>query len=55
MWKLWIVDSDGNIRSAGSIICTASEDAEAEAYNRAFRMQTQYGIDIINVLFRKVS
>ena len=55
MWKLWLVDSDGNIRSAGSIICTTSEDAEAEAYNRAFRMQTQYGIDIINVLFRKVS
>lgn len=55
MWKLWLVDEDGNIRNAGSIICSTADDAEAEAYNRAFRMHTQFGVHIINVLCQKVS
>ena len=55
MYKLWLVDTDGNIRNAGKISCDDGEIAEEEAYRRANYMSAVYGVDIINVLCEKVS
>ena len=55
MYKLWLVDTDGNIRNAGKIVCPDPEIAEEEAYRRANFMSAVYGVDIINVICEKVS
>jgi len=55
MYKLWLVDTNGNIRNAGKINCSDGEIAEEEAYRRANYMSAVYGIDIINVICQKVS
>ena len=55
MYKLWLIDTDGNIRNAGKIKCPDGEIAEEEAYRRANYMSAVYGVDIINVLCEEVS
>ena len=55
MFKLWLVDTDGNLRNAGKIYCDDGEFAEEEAYRRANYMSAVYGVDIINVLCEEVS
>lgn len=54
MFKLWLVDRDGNIRNAGKIVCPDPEIAEEEAYRRARYMSAVYGVDIINVICQRV-
>ena len=55
MYKLWLIDTNGNIRNAGKIKCPDGEIAEEEAYRRANYMSAVYGVDIINVICQKVS
>ena len=55
MYKLWLIDTDGNVRNAGKISCDDGEIAEEEAYRRANYMSAVYGVDIISVLCEKVS
>ena len=54
MYKIWLVDTNGNIRNAGKIYCDDAEIAEDEAYRRANFMSAVYDVDIINVLCQKV-
>ena len=55
MFKLWLIDTDGNVRNAGKINCSDGEIAEEEAYRRANYMSAVYGVDIISVICQKVS
>jgi hypothetical protein len=55
MYKLWLIDADGNIRNAGKISCPDVEFAEEEAYRRADFMSAVYDVDIINVLCEEIS
>ena len=55
MFKLWLVDTNGNLRNAGKIYCPDADIAEEEAYRRANFMSAVYGVDIINVICQKVS
>ena len=54
MFKLWLVDTNGNIRNVGEIYCSDGEIAEEEAYRRARYMSAVYGVDIINVICQRV-
>ena len=54
MFKLWLVDADGNVRNVGKIYCEDGEIAEEEAYRRANYMSAVYGVDIINVICQRV-
>jgi hypothetical protein len=54
MFKLWLVDTNGNLRNAGKIYCPDADIAEEEAYRRARYMSAVFGIDIINVICQRV-
>ena len=54
MFKLWLVDTNGNLRNAGKISCQDADIAEEEAYRRARYMSAVFGIDIINVICQRV-
>ncbi len=55
MFKLWLIDTDGNVRNAGKINCLDGEIAEEEAYRRANYMSEVHGVNIISVICQKVS
>ena len=54
MFKLWLVDTNGNLRNAVKIYCPVADIAEEEAYRRARYMSAVYGVDIINVICQRV-